>query len=181
MNESDAVAVMGLVAALWPNYRSPGSEAEAITVAHEWVRMLGDFEHRAVEAGVRAYAAEGHEWPPAVGLLRQRLVSAREGSHAPDVAAALAEVDREIRRLGHLGAPRFSHPAVTATVDALGGWQSVCASTNAEAYRAHFLRLYPLLVRRHAPDATPPADRLALAQLRAGHHVDELEAGGGEE
>jgi hypothetical protein len=165
---------MGLIAALWPNYRQPGSEGETIIIAREWARMLGDFEHRAVEAAVRAYASEGHDWAPAIGAIRQRLIAACDPSAAPDVAAALAEVDREIRRVGHLGTPSFTHPAVTATVEALGGWHTVCVSSNPEAHRAHFLRLYPILVRRHAPDATPPADGLVLTRLRAGHHIDEI-------
>lgn len=100
----------------------------------------------------------------------------------PPWGDAWAEVRHEISRVGYLRGQtlfehgtrttietEFSHPLIQRTVDAMG-WASLCESTNVEADRAHFMRMYDA-ARDSDRSETVAADGLGSAL------VDSLAAG----
>lgn len=131
--------------ALWPHFKPvPGTFAMAD-------RLLAPLDARAVAASIEQFSLEGREFAPPLGLVARRaheLTARARGESVPDAQQALGEVQDRIRRVGVYGTPEWSHPAVEATVDAMGGWLAVCRSDNPEAFRAHFLRLYDVMRAR---------------------------------
>lgn len=172
MTGDDVVKLLWTVKATWPTFQVLEGDLLAAQV-QAWGGLLGEFDYPTAAAAVAVLAAHGREFAPAPGQLRQALLAAA-GALAPDVDGALSEVHQQIRRVGYLGSPEWSHPAIAATVQALGGWAEVCASTNPEAFRAHFRQLYaPAAARENHDVLTPPAHRAALG---AGSRL-ALEAG----
>ena len=66
---------------------------------------------------------------------------------------AWVEVCDRVRRVGRNGTPRWSDPLIGRVVAGLGGWESLCASTNPAADRAHFLLMWKELVERRTRNA----------------------------
>jgi hypothetical protein len=131
--------------ALWPHYKPvPGTFALGD-------RLLGPLDARAVAAAIEQFSLEGREFAPPLGLVARRaheLAAGARGESVPDAQQALAEVQDRIHRVGIYGTPEWSHAAVGATVDAMGGWRSACRDENPEAFRAHFMRLYDVMRAR---------------------------------
>jgi len=127
------------IAVLWPHFDAPPATFAL------GQRLLGPMDARAVAAAIEQLALEGREFAPPLGLVARRaheLVREVHGERVPDAAQALHEVYDRIARVGFYGIPTWSHPAIGAAVEAMGGWPSTCRDDNPEAYRAHFLRVY---------------------------------------
>jgi hypothetical protein len=138
---------------------------------------------------VRVYAHDLADLPPsacalAVKTLRQTsrflpsIAEVRQataeitGGHLPDGDEAWGEVQRQIKQTGYYGKPRFSHPAIAATVRAMG-WQELCASENQVADRAHFLTLYGTARRRLERERqVDPEVRELAATLAAAYELE---------
>lgn len=166
MTDQEFAEVMLAVTGLWPNWQA---NKPTYAVAD---RLLAGLPYLDVCAAVDALAIESPRFFPGPGELRVRAleVAAPEGG-APSGDEAWGEVVRERHRAGQYAgtalsdrALTFSHPAITAVVDALG-WSALCTSENEVADRAHFLRLYAERVTRLRVDrATPPSVAAAIAR-----------------
>lgn len=176
MNDQEIAALVGLCSQWWPNWRAPESVA---TMVLGWRTLLGDVDFDAGLAALSEHATSGAEFPPPVGVVRRRSfeLTVPEGS-APPVDEAWGEVRREIRRVGYFvpsegepdRLPEFSHPAITAVVNALT-WKSICESKNEVADRAHFSRMYGERVRANVDIAA----RTELAQTVRTRALTEAE------
>lgn len=151
MRPTDWAAVALEVHALWPQARW-----DEVTVERAGA-LVADLDGRLVLAAVHTLAAEGREFPPPPGVIRSRAVELASADTAPDVDQAWAEVRGAMATVGSWGVPELSHPAVAATVDAMG-WKTLCRSEDQMADRAHFLRLYgAATARARRSSMMPPA------------------------
>lgn len=154
MTKTEYAEVAAELAALWP-----GSKWEVATMRAGEALLL-DLDARSALAAVRTLAAQGERFAPNPGQVRKAAIEF--GSPVPSADEALSEVYRTISRVGHLGKPQWSHPAIGDAVAALGGWRALCASEEPMADRAHFLRIYGTVERRHTTAALLPPSVAAL-------------------
>lgn len=121
-----------------------------------WWAMLSDLKDedmlRAVFRVIRSVrdVYPGTNW---IALIREQ--AAKDDS--PGVGEALAEVRREIDRVGHVGTPKWSHPRIGRAVEAIG-WRAMCCSESPATERAHFIRVYESI-------GTRDAERKVVGQL----------------
>ena len=163
MTRAEWTTIAAKVNLLWPNARWT---APTIRAGED---LVLDLEPEYVMGAVQSLATEGKEFPPSVGQLRKRSIELSEAANGltpPDPDTALREVYDTIARFGSYRTPEFSHAAIYATVEAMGGWQAVCMDENPEAFRAHFMRLYGTCrARTERESLMPPAVRELLAGL----------------
>jgi hypothetical protein len=108
---------------------------------------------------------------PAIAEVRQ-LAAELTAGHLPDGDEAWGEVVGQVRATGWYGVPRFSHPAITEAVRAMG-WKELCASENQVADRAHFLAMYATGRRRLERERqVDPAIRELTATLAARYELE---------
>jgi hypothetical protein len=134
-----------MIVAAWPHYKPL---PETFTLGK---RLLEPMDARAVAAAIEQFSLEGREFAPPLGLVAKRaheILARLEHSHVPDAQEAITEVYDRIARVGSYQTPTWSHPAIGATIAALGGWEATCLDDNPEAFRAHFMRLYELMRAR---------------------------------
>jgi hypothetical protein len=162
MTGPEVVQLFALISTYWPNFHVPNRAEAAQAFREAWLRLLGDLDNAAVVAAVDSLAAEARDFPPPPGVIRNRAVQLQAGPGVPGVDEAWAEVQAEIGRVGWTVAldpsrrPQFSHPSITAAVEAMG-WQTLCESENPMADRAHFIKLYGSATQRATRDAVMPA------------------------
>lgn len=165
MTRREVIEAMGLVSATWSNWHLPAAKEEREVVINAWLRVLGPFDSSSVVAAIDSYVVEAGQFAPHQGMVAKRaaeLQARAEGHEVPGLDEAWAEVQREIARVGWTGAldpkrkPLFTHPTISAAVEAMG-WQTLCESTNPEADRAHFFKLYGSATQRATRDAVMPA------------------------
>lgn len=176
MIRREIIETMALISTYWPHWRMPSDRDEASAMVDAWGRLLGDIEAAAVVAAVEAYAVSGAEFAPGPGVLRRRAIELSSPTRLPDGDAAWSEVLEQIARVGYVGTPSFSHPAVEATVRAFG-WKALCESMDQMVDRAHFLKMYADVRERVTFETVaPPSVKMlvarAQAQLGLGHGDD---------
>jgi hypothetical protein len=133
MTAEEVTALLAVAKANWPR-----TEVTPAMVAL-WSGMLGDLGVAEATAAMHAHIAES-QWWPTIADIRGRAARAAVGAPAPE--EALAEMVRGISKFGRARSPKWSHPAIEATVDAMG-WVSICDSpADLIAVRARFLELY---------------------------------------
>lgn len=171
MNNHEIVKLLWLVKAQWPHFEIFDEDRLALQVG-AWLDVLGDLTLSDARASVAALATAGREFPPTAGQLRAETMRL-SGSDAPDADQALAEVLQAVQRRGWTATMRggvglsWSHPAIGQAIDALGGWQEVCASDNPDALRAHFHRSYEAVAARHQRERNAPPIVAALGAGQA--------------
>lgn len=175
MTRLDVIQAMALISTYWPHWRIPTDRDEASSMVDAWGRLLLDLETDQVLAAIEAYAVTGAEFAPGPGVIRKRAIELAAPSALPDGDAAWAEVLDQIARVGYVGTPSFSHPAIDTTVRAFG-WLALCQSENQVADRAHFLRMYADVKERATFEAVAPPSVIALAERVASQL--RLSAGG---
>lgn len=166
---------------LWPN--QPVVDRKEQIVA--WRGLLTDVNAAAAQAAVDAYAAAGNVFAPPPGVIRQHAILLTNDTGAPSPDEAWEEINTKIQTVGyqsttldycHLGRAcqgrecdhhtvTFSHPAITAIVEAMG-WRELCLSSEQMADRAHFLRMYTNAVERLTSQSTKPPSVTAFEASR---------------
>ena len=135
MDKRETAVILGILAAAFPYVTV---SMETATVYHDALLDLPpDVALRTVRDLVKT-----EERFPSPAVIR-RNVFASMGQLAPTASQALTEVVEQVTACGMRTQPSFSHGAVQRTVNAIG-WYAVCMSTNPEAFRAHFMKLYEL-------------------------------------
>lgn len=178
MKKTEVLKLIVVTKTLWPNWKAPETTEETNLAVETWQAILDDVPAELAAAAVRSLATSGREFAPPVGVIRHealQLVSRADGSAAPGVDEAWGEVQRAARTRGYAaGAPDWSHPAVGNAVESLG-WRDICHSTNPEALRAHFFKVYGAAVDRGNRDRHIPNAVADLAQrVSIGHRMPEL-------
>jgi len=125
----ECFAVLG---AAYPNFNAT---RETITVYH---RVLSDLPDELLQTACLDAISKSRFFPT-VAELRDAAIAIRTNRLAlPSPFEAWEEICAEMRRVGYMGAPKFSHPWITNSVRQIGGWQRLCLSENAIADRARF-------------------------------------------
>lgn len=160
MTSQEYAEVMLVHSRLWPMFSPPPGTYEV------WKPLLVDLDAGVVTAALYDLATEeDREFAPGAGQIRRRAVELSRPP-IPSLDQALAEVWTAMSRVGHYGSPEWSSPAVAAAVDAMGGWQIVCAGDNPDAFRAQFARVYGSATARHEREAVmAPSVRALVSGL----------------
>lgn len=149
MTDRDVANLIRVIGMMWPTV--PVRDFDAEIQIQVWQRVLAEIAYPEAEAVVVEHARTGAPFPPAVGVITERVLTLREradGTYAPDPDQALAEVMAGVRQGGlNLLDPKrqpkheWSHPAVATAVRAMG-WRDICLSDKPDVVRAQFLRVY---------------------------------------
>lgn len=120
-----------------------------------WAEFMADLT---AEEGARAIREHVTESPhfPTVADVRRRVAAYRIGTVDP--GAAWEEVRRAIGAQGRYRNPTWSHPAITAAVNALG-WVEICNTMDDDlsTLRAQFERYYRAAMENRAKAANSGA------------------------
>lgn len=171
-----------MLAAL-PQHSARFTEAQIGDMLEVWLEDLADLPDDLLKAACKNHR-ERSQWLPSIAEIRASAVSLmRQASPADqDWNEAWAEMQRQILRVGYVGVPEWTNPALAETVKTLGGWQAVCFNEDPEGVaRAQFRETYQIVIGRMERKVTQspevrgfiesmriPADR----QLEAGDAVD---------
>ena len=135
-----------------------------------YARLLSDIPPCDLQTVVDQAIAECR-FLPTVAELRERFHALTRTLGQPSATEAWGEVQAQIRAVGYIGTPYFAND-VTAQVVRHLGWRDLCASENAIADRAHFMRMYDQLVERGnsvqklLPQAREMAERRIVGGLQ---------------
>lgn len=147
----------------------PNSQATVETIA-VYDRLLSDIPPDDLQTVVDQSIAEC-KFLPTVAELRERFHALTRTLGQPSASEAWGDVMAQIRAVGYIGTPYFAND-VTAQVVRHLGWRDLCASENAVADRAHFMRMYDQLVERGnavhklLPQAREMAERRIIGGLQ---------------
>jgi hypothetical protein len=135
MTEVESRRITTLLVAAYPAWKP----SEATMQLYE--RLLRPFEAGLAEEAVLRIIRMPREFAPTVGSICHQ--AARLALQEGELSAeeAWAEVAAAVRSHGSYREPNFRNPALSRTVAAIG-WDELCASSNREATRAHFFRLF---------------------------------------
>lgn len=138
---------------LWPRtFVVPQTENEMDIAIQVWLDVLGDFEPELVRAAMAGWA---DHWPPTPNELRGVVLERRdlESGVVPPPSADAAWLEF---KTGYRFDDDWSHPAVAATARSLG-CKAFGNSPEADemAWRAHFIKLYDVAVKRHRKETSP--------------------------
>lgn len=109
--------------------------------AEVWFEMLKDLPGEKVVAAVMHMCKTTKAFP-SIAEIREHALG-DEGK--PDHTRAWGEFVEAIRRVGYMGKPEFSDPALVETVKRLGGWSHICTTMLVEhepTWRAQFRAAY---------------------------------------
>jgi hypothetical protein len=158
MKPSETKKILTLLRCAYP--RQEVNEGTATVYAD----MLADLDPDQVAEAVKKHIATSQYFPTIAEI---RASVAEKKCAAPSAAGAWAEVMHAIAAVGRYRTPTFTHPAITAAVEGLGGFQSLCDSDQAQTDRAHFLRLYSEGRARAVECANLPGEKvLSIADAR---------------
>lgn len=161
---------------IWDILRKSYPEAKLTDGQIEvYMRFLGDLSPEAVLAAVAQHTSTC-KWFPKVSELRELAFRATDTTPFPTAIDAWGEVCKAISVVGCYGDPTqpygtwwhgWTHPLIERVVNAMG-WQSLCASTNEMADRAHFVKFYETMAERWKSDnQTLPEVKALRARLAA--------------
>lgn len=139
MSQSHRRALAMLVAAYDPTHWTPTNEAAYLVAIDD---LPADVVHLAIINLIRSPL----RFMPRPGEIRQAVLRLVQPER-PDPGEAWRTVLSEIARVGRYETPDFD-PLTRRAVEAIGGWQALCNSTNTIADRARFLDAYERLAQR---------------------------------
>lgn len=116
-----------------------------------YVEMLSDIPPQILEAAVKKLIMT-NKFLPSIAEIRETAYGIKgtiSGTAVPDESEAWGEVVKAIRSVGYYRKPKFSHKAITTTVNNIG-WQDICMTTieGMNTLRAQFRRAYQLAAER---------------------------------
>lgn len=153
MTQEEVAHLLAVVDLTWPTV--PDRNAAPALRVVTWHDYLADASVLEARAAVRVFGLRADPFPPGPAAVAAQVMELRArtaGTQAPPVDTAYAMVMDQVRRVGwYRGEPSWPHPAITATVRALG-WDELCHG-DVMIVRAHFLRLYESAVREVAASA----------------------------
>jgi hypothetical protein len=137
-SEIEILRVLKILGDVYSSYHLSSSAVEV------YVRLLADIPGEVMERAALEHI--GHsKYFPAIAELRTAAFDILEAiTPLPSDYEAWGEVQAEIRRVGHVQPPEFSHELIAQAVDLLG-WRYLCLSENPVADRAHFVQAYQAL------------------------------------
>lgn len=154
MTEQDRQPFAELLIGIGETYGEPVSEMRM----EIYFRALEDLSLDAVRSAANSHVRSSKFFPrPA------ELREAVSGSVDDQAELAWAHVQREVRRVGYTGRPRFPDVATArAALELYGGWQQLCANLPASGpellgFRKQFVATYRAYASRDTRIALPPS------------------------
>lgn len=143
--EIEILRVLKILGDIYPSFHLSSSAIEV------YVQLLADIPSPVLEQAALDHISHSTFFP-AIAELRSSAFDILEAADPiPTDYEAWAEVQAEIRRVGHCDRPQFKNPLVAQVVQQLG-WRYLCLSENPVADRAHFVQAYQAMAerRRHS-------------------------------
>ena len=139
--EIEILRVLKILGDIYPSFQLNSSAIEV------YVQLLADIPGPVLERAAMEHISQSTFFP-SIAELRAAAFNILEAANPiPTDYEAWAEVQAEIRRVGHCGQPKFMNPLAAQVVRQLG-WRYLCLSENPVADRAHFVQAYQALVER---------------------------------
>ncbi len=162
MSRQDVIKVLAMLTAAY-NRDLPKETAQV------YVEMLADLEPGPLTTAATECVALSRFFPTVAELREGTLLCALGKMLPPSPYEAWQEITEAASRLGRSRRPSWSHPAVGAALDTIGGYRRVCDSQLVGVERSHFLKAYEalvaeqrrevLLASREPLDSGKPLDR----------------------
>ena len=144
--EIEILRVLKILGDIYPSFHLSSSAIEV------YVQLLADIPGPVLEQAALEHISRSAFFP-AIAELRSAAFSILEAADPiPTDYEAWAEVQAEIRRVGHCGQPQFENPLAEQVVRQLG-WRYLCLSENPVADRAHFVHAYQAMAERQRHSA----------------------------
>lgn len=134
MTNNEAAKVIATLTAAYPRMEMSEETSKL------YARFLQDLEYPKAQAAVVRLIANS-KFFPTVAEIREAAFRV-EQPDLPLPGEAWEEVMRQIRDVGYIGTPNFSHPLIGKAVQAMGGWIKLCQSEEGMVDRAHFLKVF---------------------------------------
>lgn len=164
-SQIEVLRVLKILGDIYPTFHLNSSAVEI------YVQLLADIPGPVLEQAALEHISHSTFFP-AIAELRNAAFDILESVNPiPSDYEAWAEVQAEIRRIGHCSQPVFTNPQVKQVVEQLG-WRYLCLSDNPVADRAHFVQAYQALAERQRKDGRRlqlVADFIAV--LKANHQL----------
>jgi hypothetical protein len=139
--EIETLRVLKILGDIYPSFHLSSSAIEV------YMQVLADIPGPVLEQAALDHISRSTFFP-AIAELRSAAFGILEAANPiPTDYEAWAELQAEIRRVGHSGKPHFKNPIAAQVVDQLG-WRYLCLSENPVADRAHFVQAYQALAER---------------------------------
>lgn len=145
MNRNEVMMIMGTLQVAYPRFYNNNSEEEITLAINLWTKMLDDLTVEEVALAVNKIIATS-EWPPSIADVRKAVTETQKGQ-IKDAGEAWGEVTAAIRQFGYVRekeALESMSEETKRTVKYIG-WQTICASENLMADRAHFFKIYEVV------------------------------------
>lgn len=135
VTELETKSVLVAINSVFPN-RFKLEQDTIAAMIRVWHTLLEDLPEGAALAACKSVLAQAKH-PPNPSEIRA--LALEENLEAPTGTEAWGEVCKAIGRVGMYRTPTWSSPAIEISVEAIGGWQSICTSNNTAADRARFI------------------------------------------
>lgn len=111
-------------------------------------KSLRDLTPEQLEIGISKFCKIHKDVYPGTNVMAYIREYALDFDQLPTSTEAWESVRMAVRRKGGGTMPEFKSEIVSDTVKSFG-WTEICNSTNPEATRAHFMRMYDEKLERH--------------------------------
>lgn len=167
MTRAEVLKLVAVAVACFPSYQ----DRDMTPTATAWHEILGHLPFEIGKGALTKVLATAQYFPTAAQILAA--AATMQPQVLPEPEMAWQEVLDQIHRVGYLGQPTWSHPAVGQAANALyGGWVQLCQSLMVETLgvdRAHFMRLYEAFTKQERENLSlpPSVQRLTEKLARA--------------
>lgn len=144
MTRAEVIALVALATGAHP--AAQGKDPKPVVEA--WSLMLADIPFVVAKAAVIKVCRESKFFPSVADIVEAAQELDPEKEKLPTAAEAWEEVVQLIIDYGPYCAPAYSCDLVRRAAQAIG-WLQLCTGDNAEADRAHFLKIYESMRSRH--------------------------------
>lgn len=160
MNLQETYALFAMMTAVHPNHPATDETARV------YAELLADVSFADAATGVKHLLKTSSFFPKPAEIIE---AAKSEATGLPDPSTAWAQVERAMLKSGYYGRPSWSHPAIHATIRAMGGWQEVCRSEDVDKLKRRFTSQYKTLRDSWSADDAP-----ALPEPAKPKTLDEL-------
>ena len=161
MTRTEILALVALASSSYPSMQT----RDPRPIVQAWSVMLADMDAVLAKTAIIKVCRESQFFPSVAQIVAAAAELDPQHEKLPTAAEAWEEVSRLIQDVGPYRAPRYSCDLVRRAARAIG-WRQLCDSTNPEADRAHFLRLYESM-RGKYQETRANEEALALSGMDA--------------